>query len=199
MIKKWFAAVTAVLSLAGCFLAKSEVYVDYEPEWKATGAQPDATLTASIQPQQDALAIRYTLRNNGSEPVVAYVGVPGEAASHSWDVYVTARQDGVVELAKRTFEIPPNVRADSVGEIEGVVVQPGAEFSEEFRVPLPLKGRRPYVSEVKLPDPVRKVAFCLGVVLRKEAPQPKPADNDRGAYPANGPQHLLCSETVDLK
>lgn len=201
MIKKWIAAVAAGLTLTGCFLVKSnEVYVDYEPQWKATGTKPEAVLTASIQPRQDTLAIRYTLRNNGSEPLVAYVGVTGEAASHAWDVYVTAREDGVVEIAKRTFAIPPNVNADSIGQIEGVVVAPGAEFSEDFAVPLPLKARRPYTTKPKLPDPVEKVAFCLGVVLQKEAPQPGPTDDgERGRYPLNGPQHLFCSDAVNLK
>jgi hypothetical protein len=199
LIKKWIAAMAAVLTLSGCFLAQKEVYVDYEPRWEATGTRPDAQLTASIQPRQDNLGIRYTLRNNGSEPLVAYVGVTGEAASHAWDVYVTAREDGVVEIAKRTFAIPPGVNADSTGQIEGVVVAPGAEFSEDFAVPLPLKARRPYTTKVKLPDPVRKVAFCLGVVLQKEAPRPQPAeDSSRARYPLNGPQHLFCSEPVEL-
>jgi hypothetical protein len=200
LIKRWIAAVAAGLTLTGCFLVNSnEAYVDFEPSWKATGTRPDALLTASIQQRPDTLAIRYTLRNNGSEPVVAYVGVTGEAASHAWDVYVTAREDGVVEIAKRTFDIPPNVNADSIGQIEGVVLAPGAEFAEDFAVPLPLKARRPYTSKAKLPDPVRKVAFCLGVLLQKEAPQPQPAaDSTRGRYPLNGPQHLFCSEVVNL-
>jgi hypothetical protein len=200
LIKKWIAAVAAGLTLAGCFLVKgNEAYVDYEPQWKATGTRPEALLTASIEPRPDTLGIRYTLRNNGSEPLVAYVGVTGEAASHAWDVYVTAREDGVVEIAKRTFTIPPNVNADSIGQIEGVVVAAGAEFTEDFAVPLPLKARRPYTTKAKLPDPVRKVAFCLGVVLQKEAPPPQPADGSaRGRYPLNGPQHLFCSEVVNI-
>lgn len=188
-----------MLSLAACFMAGKEVYVDYEPEWKATGERPQAALTASILLRPDSLDIRYTLRNNGNEPLVAYAGVPGEAASHAWDVYVTARKDGVVEIAKRTFAIPPGVAVESVEEIEGVVVQPGAEFSEDFQVSLPLKARRPYTTRVKLPDPVRKVAFCLGVVLQKEASRPEPADNGRGRYPLNGPQHLFCSDVVNIK
>jgi len=196
-MKRWLVTAAAMLALAAC--ANSEAYVDFEPEWKATGTRPDVALTASVDPREDALKIRYAVRNQGTEPVVVYSGVPGEAASHAWDVFVTAREDGVVEIAKRTFDIPPNVRADSVGVIEGVVVKPGEDFSEDFAVALPLKGRRPYTGQVKLPDPVRKVVFCVGVVLQKEAPQPKPAESGRGAYPANGPQHLFCSPVTELK
>ena len=134
-----------------------------------------------------------------AEAVVAYIGVPGNAASHSYDVFVTAREDGTVEIAKRTFAIPPGTNADAIGTIEGVVIPPGEQFAEDFRISLPLKGNRPYVGEVKLPDPVKTVVFCIGAVLQKEAPAPKPADRGRGAYPLNGPQHLFCSEPASLQ
>ncbi|MEO3922747.1 hypothetical protein ABGB07_02520 [Micromonosporaceae bacterium B7E4] len=199
MIKKLFlaggAAALSVVALAGC---GADAYVDFEPEWSPTGARPAVNFDAKVAPRGEALDIRYTLRNQGAEPVVAYVGVAGDAASHAYDVYVTARKDGTVEVAKRTFDIPPNVNADWVGIIEGVVVPPGEEFTEEFAVPLPLEGDRPYVSEVKLPEPVREVVFCLGVVLQSEAPAPTPADDGRGKYPLNGPQHLFCSPPPTL-
>ncbi|MEQ4301070.1 hypothetical protein ABNF97_06710 [Plantactinospora sp. B6F1] len=199
MIKKLLfacgAAVLAVVTLAGC---GAEAYVDFEPEWKPTGVKPTASFDAEVTPRAEALGVRYTLRNQGAEPIVAYVGVEGNVASHAYDVYVTAREDGTVELAKRTFAIPPGVDADAIGTIEGVVVPPGEEFTEEFSVPLPLEGRRPYVATVKLPEPVREVVFCLGAVLQSEAAAPKPADDGRGKYPLNGPQHLLCSPPATL-
>ncbi|WP_422771851.1 hypothetical protein ACN28C_01645 [Plantactinospora sp. WMMC1484] len=142
------------------------------------GAGPDdvgSSFDAEITPRPEALAIRYTLRNQGAEPIVGYVGVEGDAASHAYDVYVTARKDGTVELAKRTFAILPGVNADAVGTIEGTVVPPGEDVSEEFSVSLPLEGRRPYVATVTLPEPVRDVVFCLGVVMQSEAAAPKPA------------------------
>ncbi|MBE1486329.1 hypothetical protein [Plantactinospora soyae] len=197
MIRKLLLAGTAaltVLTLASC----AEAQVDFEPEWTATGAKPTVTFDAEVTPRSGALAIRYTLRNQGAEPIVAYVGVEGDAASHASDVYVTARKDGTVELAKRTFAIPDGVNADSIGTIEGKLVAPGEEVTEEFTVSLPLKGRRPYVGAVKLPDPVREVVFCLGAVLQSEAAQPKPATQGRGKYPLNGPQHLFCSPPATL-
>lgn len=194
MIKRFAAAVACLFALAAC----SEAQVDYEPEWKPTTDSPSVSFSASVRRQGDLLAISYTLRNQGAEPVVAYIGVPGDAASHAWDVYVTARPGGVVEVAKRTFAIPPDVKADSVGEIEGVVLEPGVEFKEDFKVSLPLEGRRPYVGAVKLPDPVEQVVFCVGAVLQEDAASPKPADRGRGKYPANGPQHLFCSEIQEL-
>ncbi|WP_203913085.1 hypothetical protein [Rhizocola hellebori] len=173
--------------------------MDYEPQWQATGTKPDVSLSAALMRQGDGLAIRYTLLNQGEAPVVAYVGVPGDAASHSYDVFVTAREDKIVEIAKRTFAIPPGTNADAVGTIEGIVIPGGEQFTEEFRVPWPLKGNRPYVSEVKLPDPVTTAVFCIGVLLQSEAPAPKPADRGRGAYPLNGPQHLFCSDPANVQ
>lgn len=199
MIKKLFlaggAAALSVVTLAGCGV---DTYVDFEPEWTSTGARPAVNFDATVAPRGEALDIRYTLRNQGAEPIVGYVGVEGDAASHAYDVYVTARQDGTVEVAKRTFAIPPNVNADAVGTIEGVVIAPGEEFAEEFTVGLPLEGHRPYMSEVKLSEPVREVVFCLGVVPQSEAAAPKPADDARGRYPLNGPQHLFCSPPATL-
>ncbi|MEO3746940.1 hypothetical protein [Plantactinospora sp. B5E13] len=199
MIKKLLlaggAAALGVVTLAGC---GADAYVDFEPEWTPTGARPEVNFDATVTPRGEALNIRYTLRNQGAEPIVGYVGVERDAASHADDVYVTARQDGTVEVAKRTFAIPPNVNADAVGTIEGVVIPPGEGFTEEFAVPLPLAGDRPYVSEVKLPEPVREVVFCLGVVPQSEAAAPKPADDGCGRYPLNGPQHLFCSPPATL-
>jgi hypothetical protein len=197
LISKALAAVAAVFMLASC---SAEAYVDYEPQWQATGSKPAVTLTASLTRQgDDGLAVSYTLRNQGGEAVVAYIGVPGNAASHSYDVFVTARENGTVEIAKRTFAIPPGTNADAVGTIEGVVIPPGEQFQEEFRISLPLKGNRPYVGEVKLPDPVKIVVFCVGALLQKEAPEPKPAERGRGAYPLNGPQHLFCSDPASVE
>ncbi|MDW5326422.1 hypothetical protein [Plantactinospora sp. KLBMP9567] len=199
MIKKLFlaggAAALSVVTLAGC---GADAYVDFEPEWSPSGAKPAASFDAEVTPRGEALDVRYTLRNQGAEPIVAYVGVEGDAASHAYDVYVTVREDGTVELAKRTFAIPPRVNADAVGTIQGTVVPPGEEVSEQFSVPLPLEGRRPYVATVKLPEPVREVVFCLGAVLQSEAAAPKPAEDGRGKYPLNGPQHLFCSPPATL-
>lgn len=188
-------AVLAVITLVGC---GGDAYVDFEPEWKPTGAKPTASFDAEVTPRAEALDIRYTLRNQGTEPIVAYIGVEGDAASHAYDVYVTARKDGTVEVAKRTFAIPPNVNADTIGTIEGVVVPPGEAVSEEFSVPLPLEANRPYASGFKLPETVREVVFCLGAVLQSEAAAPKPAEEGRGKYPLNGPQHLFCSPPAKL-
>ncbi|MDG4791842.1 hypothetical protein O7626_39190 [Micromonospora sp. WMMD1102] len=188
------AAMTVVM-LAGC----ADPYDDFEPEWVPTGTKPTASFDAEVTPRSEtALAIRYTLRNQGTEPIVAYVGVEDGVASHANDVYVSVRKDGTVELAKRTFDIPPGVNADGIVTIEGTVVAPGKEFTEELTTYLPLEGNRPYVGKVKLPEPVREVVFCLGVVLQSEAPAPKPADEGRGKYPLNGPQHLFCSPPATL-
>ncbi|GAB3969105.1 hypothetical protein V1634_20585 [Plantactinospora veratri] len=187
-------AALALVILAGC----AEPYEDFEPEWTPTGVKPSASFDAEVAPRAAALDIRYTLRNQGTEPIVAYVGVEDDAASHPEDVYVTVRKDDTVEVAKRTFAIPPGLNVEAIGTIEGVVVPPGEEVSEEFSVHLPLRANRPYSSRFKLPEPVREVVFCLGAVLQSEAAAPKPGADGRGKYPLNGPQHLFCSPPAML-
>ncbi|MBF9132841.1 hypothetical protein I0C86_28360 [Plantactinospora sp. S1510] len=187
-------AALTLVTLVGC----ADAYEDFEPEWTPTGARPMASFDAKVARRAEDLDIRYTFRNQGTESIVAYVGVEGGAASHAWDVYVSARKDDTVEVAKRTFVIPPGVDADAIGTIEGMVIPPGEEVTEKFSIDLPLEGNRPYVGRVKLPEPVREVVFCLGAVRQREAATPKRAENGRGKYPLNGPQHLFCSPPTKL-
>ena len=64
---------------------------------------------------------------------------------------------------------------------------------------LAAQGPPPLHHQGQTARPGKTVVFCLGVVLRKEAPQPKPAEDSHGPYPLNGPQHLFCSEPASVQ
>lgn len=200
-----------VLQLIGVALAAasltlltacSEPYVDYEPKWEPTTEAPAVTFEPILSRLNSVLKIGYTIRNVGTEPVVAYVGLRGDPKSDPRDVYVTVREDGVVELAKRTFLVPDGltVNDDSPNYIEGVVLAPGAEFAEEFQVGLPLKANRPYSNfdGERMPDPVSEVVFCVGAVLETDAKTLGSVGAQRNKYPITGAQHLFCSQPTKI-
>jgi len=79
-------------------------------------------------------------------------------------------------------------------------------------VPLLLKPDRPYEAAldqpIKLPDPVKRVVFCVGPTNLDALPPPtqpsgqtpalKHAKYETAMFPHNGRDHLFCSEPHDL-
>lgn len=201
----------AVAALSSC---GGRAYVDYEPPAKATGPRPEVDFRATITRQGNELRIDYRLANAGAVPIVAFNGVQrGDSSRSAVDtVYVTARKDGTVEVAKRTFSVPEGVDAAGLEFIVGTVLPPTGAVSERLVVPLPLKPARPYQSAlsdpIKLPDPVKRVVFCVGAALvdalpaRKQPPPgatpPRSSQYETGLFPQDGRNHLFCSKPYDL-
>lgn len=173
--------------------------------------RPDATFQATVSRQADGLRISYRLRNTGSVPLIVYNGVPRTDSPEKITpapeaVYVTARTDGTVELAKRTFPVPEGVNPYARLLVGGTIVPPGDDLSETFTVPLPLIARRPYQEAMstppRLPDPVRRVVFCLGATRQDAFPtrwaSGAPGAGDGPVFLHPSPQHLFCSDPFDL-
>lgn len=208
----FLAALTVLTVLAALTGCGKDPYVDYEPEAAAGGGRPDVDFTATITKGSDALDIEYRLVNSGDSPVVAYTGVPRRDRADVVDanaVYVTAREDGTVEIAKRTFPLPDGVDVDAPATMRARILAPGEEAAERLTVPLPLTGHRVYVQDVRLPDPVERVVFCVGAArqdaypqgMRDGLPVPAPTVEATGRYawfPHPSLQHLFCSDPVDL-
>jgi hypothetical protein len=150
---------------------------------------------------------------------VVYNGVTADAGFGTADpdaVYVTAAANDTVQIAKRVFDTPDGVDLDARGVIRGEIVPPGGETGERVRVPLPLVANHPYGpgQAGALPDPVRRVVFCLGVARQSEFPErlrtgvaapgasaPPGGSAQAGRYgyfTHPSPQHLLCSRPYDL-
>lgn len=202
LFRRWLAgvlsALTAVAGCAGCDRT------DDPP-----AASLDVTMTVRTSREADALVIEYTLVNQEQNAIVAFTGVPrpdtherGKTDQNA--VYVTARSNGTVEIAKRVFGPPKGVHPYVAFIVEGTAVPAGTSVDETVRVPLPLTVRRPYDSSVSLPKKVTKAVFCIGVISQGAVqPEPQPStESTAPAYTHSDPvaavQHLICSEPFSL-
>jgi hypothetical protein len=180
------------------------------PTGPTTGSTVDADLSISADVAADRLRLSYRLRNNGTSPVVALNGVPAvdtvaDPAVDPDAVYVTARDDGTVEIAQRAFAPPAGVDPAAPFQLAGTVVPGGGEVAGELTVPLPLRGRSPYgplAGGDRLPDPVRRVVFCIGVLpdtmieMRRDGTAERPVYGHLDFTVAA--QRLVCAEPVPL-
>jgi len=199
MSRRWTGAflIAALFGLFAC----DKPYTDYEPEVTPSGPRPQVAFEPKVTVTGNALNVSYRLTNNDTSPVVVFNRIP--PASPRNTAYVSVRRDGTVEVAERTFARPPEAEANETTDYGGPVVPPGATVEHQLSVPLPLRENRPYVDQ-KLPDPVRKVVFCVGVARFTpggKAPL-RDADTEYVTVQQHGPslgeQHLLCSEPTEL-
>ncbi|HEU4424569.1 MAG TPA: hypothetical protein VFR67_18745 [Pilimelia sp.] len=192
-------AVAALLSGAAC---------DNADEPKSPPL--DVGLTVAVTRESGDLRIEYTLVNRTGVEVVAFTGIPARD-THENPVpdpnaaYVTARDDGTVEIAKRVFAPPEGVGLAVDFVVRGTVLAPQASVGEVVRIPLPLTARHPYDTAARLPESAKRAVFCVGVAKR-DAVAPVPAasgDTDprpiyaHRASVANN-QHLACGEPFAL-
>lgn len=189
------------LLVSGCSSKPAE-----PPTSKPTGPAPNVEFTASVQPRPDAIDISYRLVNRDDRTLYALNRVfPADderMPSTPDEVYITGRSRGVVEISKRAFDMPPGISYGAAEVIGGTPLAPGASVEESFSVPLPLQRRHPYGNEiiegtVTLPDPIRAVVFCLGVVdtVPRDAPGWLLFHHDTRVTPG---QHVFCSTPAAL-
>lgn len=196
---------SVALLVAGCSSEPRE-----PPTSKPTGPAPSVEFTASVQPRTGAIDIRYRIVNRDDKVLYALNRVFSPEAVDEFEstpnaVYVTVRPGGGVEIAKRAFDLPPNMMADVPAMLSGTPLVPGESVEESFSVSLPLARHHPYGNSpdhgpTALPDPIRYVVFCLGVV--DVAPQAIPAAPGKLIYyhdtGVTGAQHVFCSDRVSL-
>ncbi|PZS31481.1 MAG: hypothetical protein DLM59_09875 [Pseudonocardiales bacterium] len=212
MWRSWRTASVALIAAAAAAACGGRPYTDYEPSAKVTGAgpRPEVSFTAGLTERSGSVQITYRIVNTGPVPLVIYDGAPSEhgAATSTLvpEAYVTARENGTVEIARRTFPVPPGVHPVALAVLRGTILPPGKTASGSFAVALPLTPLRPYMgsAEIRLPDRVERLVFCLGVVrqdalserLRDGLPQPGGSagpSRDSPLFPHPSPQYLFCS------
>ena len=188
-------ATVACLVIAGCSASPAE-----PPDPVATGTLPDVMFTAGVKPGQGALSITYELTNRSPADLVVVNRVLPDANA----VFVVGRRDGRVQIGKRAFARPDDDRTDyaTTPSTGGTVVGPGKSVGETFTVPLPLTRQHPYANdEIKLPEPVKNVVFCLGVLPRAAVAGTTGPDgavvvvHDKATTTR---QHLFCSPPASL-
>lgn len=177
----------------------------------AVGADDLSFETTIRATGRDGLLISYTVRNRGRQPMLlmnrppARGGASGPLPNPNF-VYVETQSDGVVEISKRV-KAPPRETTVFVPEVLGAtLLAPGQSFSEEVRVDLAARRRKsaqPVRDVPDIPDPVKRVRFCLGVapsegITARTFGQGK----NRTIYPDAGAvllkQRVLCGETTEL-
>lgn len=160
---------------------------------------------------RDQLLVSYTIRNRGRQPMLLMNRPPARGGASEQlpnpnFVYVETQSDGVVEISKRVKE-PPRETTVFVPDVLGAtLLAPGQSFSEEVRVDLAARRRKsaqPVRDVPNIPDPVKRVRFCLGVapsegITARTFGQGK----NRTIYPDAGAvllkQRVLCGETAEL-
>lgn len=183
------------------------------PTSEPTGPPPAVDFTASVTRDRDELRISYRLTNEDSAELYVLNRLPehdgpGEVypARDDW-VYIIGRDGGTAEIAKRAFDMPRTDRVawEAAAVIGATRLAPGEEVVEEFTVALPLTRRHPYGNdlgsgEIRLPDPVTSVVFCVGVVGEAwqtmfSTPQLPIFEHTASTTRA---QHVFCSASTPL-
>jgi len=191
--------VLAVLACAACSSSPAE-----PPDPTPAGAPPVVAFTATVTPGAGALAITYKLINQSPGDLVAVDRLPAGSGA----VYVTGKENGRVEVSRRVFprRLTDKVSWATTPSAAGTVVAPGESVGASITVALPLARVSPYGNdlgdgEIKLPDPVEEVVFCLGVVPRAAVPAAPGADGSVVVVHDSrlaGVQHLFCSGPAHL-
>lgn len=199
-----------VIVLAGATVACSP---GEPPTSEPTGPPPPVEFSASVTRDGDELRIRYRLTNEDSADLYVLNRVvsdvdPDPMGSSPELVYVTGHDAGTVEITKRAFDMPDTDRVawESAAVIGATRLAPGQAAAEEFAVTLPLQRRHPYgndlgYGEIRLPDPVESVIFCVGVVgearqLEISTPESPYFEHMSSTTRA---QHVFCSPSTPLE
>lgn len=112
-----------------------------------------------------------------------------------------------MQLAQRAFAMPVgDVTWSQPAPAQDVRVGDGQEVTADLTVALPLQRSHPYGDDygdgpIRLPDPVKDVVFCLGVVRAADVTVSVP-DGQAVTLPnlasTTAIQHLLCSEPIKV-
>jgi hypothetical protein len=195
-------SLAAVLGAAGCGSPPPSEPADPP----ATGTPPTVEFTATLAVEGQRLHITYRLTNRSGEPLIVLNRVADGDANA---VYVTGRGgSGRVEVAKRAFAMPDTTRRTWAHpeHVSGVTLPAGQSVGEDLTVPLPLRRQHPYGDDIgygtiKLPEPVKDVVFCLGVIREREAPPHESAGDTVTVAHLSGAtrvQYLSCSAPLAL-
>ncbi|HEX8455958.1 MAG TPA: hypothetical protein VF656_01450 [Pyrinomonadaceae bacterium] len=195
-------AVGATTTAAADSAADTASDVDFKTDVRADG--------------RDQLLISYTVKNRGRQSLLLMNRPPARGgASPSAPappnpnfVYVETRPDGLVEISKRVREAPRETTVFIPDVLGATLLAPGQSFSEEVRVDLAARRRKKNAQAVRdvpdIPDPVKRVRFCLGVapsegITARTFGQGK----NKVIYPDAGAvlqkQRVLCGEVVQLQ
>ena len=176
------------------------------------GSSPDASaraaeldLKADIRRQASGdIVVEYSVTNRGSRPVLLVNRGDTSFGLGPGRVYVEPQEDGTVNLTQRGYTLPPGHSgpAPTAAIYPGVSeLAPGKTATETLRVRAPKGRQHPYgryYPQVAVPEPLRRVRFCLGVVNGDAETKTTRGTRVLTSFQAIAAQELLCSEPREL-
>ncbi|HEX8190968.1 MAG TPA: hypothetical protein VF586_21590 [Pyrinomonadaceae bacterium] len=172
---------------------------------EAPAASPQLDLRASARREAGGdITVEYSVTNRGPRPVLLLNRGDTSFGLGPGRVYVEPQEDGTVNLTQRGYTLPPGHGGPgpTAAIYPGVSeLAPGKTVKETVRVRAPKSRQHPYgryYPDVPVPDPPRRVRFCLGV-----APADAPTKTTRGtrvltSLQAVAAQELLCADPQEL-
>lgn len=167
--------------------------------------KPQLDLKASVRREAGGdISVEYSVTNRGPRPVLLVNRGDTSFGLGRGRVYVEPQADGTVNLTQRGYTLPPGHKGPgpTAAIYPGVSeLAPGQTATETVRVRAPKSRQHPYgryYPNVPVPEPLRRVRFCLGVV-----PADAPTKTTRGtrvltSLQAVAAQEMLCADPQEL-
>ena len=150
------------------------------------------------------IVVEYSVTNRGARPVLLVNRGDTSYGLGPGRVYVEPQEDGTVHLTQRGYTLPPGHSGPgpTAAIYPGVSeLAPGKTATETLRVRAPKARQHPYgryYKETAVPDPLRRVRFCLGVVKGDAKTKTTRGTRVLTSLQDVAAQELLCGETKEL-
>lgn len=167
--------------------------------------KPRLDLKADIRREAGGdIVVDYSVTNRGARAVLLVNRGDTSFGLGPGRVYVEPQEDGTVNLTQRGYTLPPGYSgpAPTAAIYPGVSeLAPGKTATESVRSRAPKARQHPYgryYKEAAVPEPIRRVRFCLGVVAGDAETKTTRGTRVLTSLQAVAAQELLCSETKEL-
>ena len=150
------------------------------------------------------IVVEYSVTNRGARAVLLANRGDTSFGLGPGRVYVEPQEDGTVNLTQRGYTLPPGYSgpAPTAAIYPGVSeLAPGKTATETVRARAPKGRQHPYgryYKEAAVPEPLRRVRFCLGVVKGDAETKTTRGTRVLMSLQAVAAQELLCSEPQEL-
>ena len=171
----------------------------------AAAQKPQLDLEASVRRDASGdIVVEYSVTNRGPRPVLLLNRGDTNFGLGPGRVYVEPQEDGTLNLTQRGYMLPPGHRGPgpTAAIYPGVSeLAPGKTAKETVRARAPKARQHPYgryYPEVPVPDPLRRVRFCLGVVPADAQTKTTRGTRVLTSLQAVAAQELLCADPQEL-
>lgn len=182
----------------------------------ANATRPDSSAAASAQASEldfkanirreagGDIVVEYNVTNRGARPVLLVNRGDTSFGLGPGRVYVEPQEDGAVNLTQRGYTLPPGHSGPgpTAAIYPGVSeLAPGKTATETLRVRAPKARQHPYgryYKQAAVPEPLRRVRFCLGVVKGDAETKTTRGTRVLTSLQAVAAQELLCSEPQEF-